>query len=201
MTNKQKEIDKLERAILLNKRLYYRGEPTISDYTYDAIEDRLKQLSPEHTALSVVGSNDYDIPPGDDLTELELRKLVKGFGFQARGLDLEVDTQFRRIPGAEGDYLRKNVKHCPLFSDCFNGKLTEVKRKLNDGYDLHFRGPHGDTLLTSAAMGGRLKVCKLLVEAGIDIDAVGYERTAIQWAEKRGHDSIVKYLRSKGAKE
>ncbi len=53
------EIEQLASQILYHKKLYYSGKSILSDKEYDALEDKLKNISPNHPALSVVG---YKIP-------------------------------------------------------------------------------------------------------------------------------------------
>jgi DNA ligase (NAD+) len=52
------EIQKLASKILHHKKLYYNGEPEISDQAYDQLEDRLRELDPEHPVLHIVGTPD-----------------------------------------------------------------------------------------------------------------------------------------------
>lgn len=48
----------LMKLMLYHKEKYYKGEPEISDYAYDAIEAELRKLDPKNPVLEVVG---YDI--------------------------------------------------------------------------------------------------------------------------------------------
>ncbi|MEZ4742202.1 MAG: NAD-dependent DNA ligase LigA [Bdellovibrionota bacterium] len=52
------EVEILASKILHHKTVYYRGTPEISDSEYDALEDRLKALAPEHPVLSNVGTDE-----------------------------------------------------------------------------------------------------------------------------------------------
>lgn len=47
----------LASEILRHKELYYAGKPEVSDAVYDALEDELKTLAPDHPVLNIVGSN------------------------------------------------------------------------------------------------------------------------------------------------
>ncbi|NBQ52202.1 MAG: hypothetical protein EBU49_01290, partial [Proteobacteria bacterium] len=49
-------ITELAHAIMHHKKAYYSGKPEISDAAYDALEDELKSLSPDHPVLQVVGA-------------------------------------------------------------------------------------------------------------------------------------------------
>ncbi|MFZ9520640.1 MAG: NAD-dependent DNA ligase LigA [Silvanigrellaceae bacterium] len=51
----QAKIERLASQILLYKELYYLGRAAISDEAYDAMENELRTLAPNHPALSFVG--------------------------------------------------------------------------------------------------------------------------------------------------
>jgi DNA ligase (NAD+) len=53
---KVNEIKKLADQILFHKRKYYDGEPEISDASYDALEEKLRELDPEHPVLYIIGT-------------------------------------------------------------------------------------------------------------------------------------------------
>lgn len=48
--------DELAQQIIVNKRAYYAGKPIVSDAEYDALEDKLRVINPNHWALRRVGS-------------------------------------------------------------------------------------------------------------------------------------------------
>ena len=50
---KEKELVK---EIYRHKKLYYAGTPEISDFEYDKLEDRLRELNPDSRVLQVVGA-------------------------------------------------------------------------------------------------------------------------------------------------
>lgn len=47
----------LASELLFHKKLYYTGRAKISDEAYDALEEKLRKISPEHPVLSLVGYN------------------------------------------------------------------------------------------------------------------------------------------------
>ncbi|WP_161597649.1 NAD-dependent DNA ligase LigA [Fluviispira multicolorata] len=49
------EIENIASQILYHKKLYYKGKSIISDAEYDALEQKLKELAPNHPVLSLVG--------------------------------------------------------------------------------------------------------------------------------------------------
>lgn len=52
----------LAEQILYHKELYYDGYPEITDFEYDFLEERLKQIAPDHPVLKMVGYNpDYKL--------------------------------------------------------------------------------------------------------------------------------------------
>lgn len=55
--NFKKDITHLENEIIRHKVLYYKGDPLITDTEYDALEEELKELSPDSYVLKMVGSN------------------------------------------------------------------------------------------------------------------------------------------------
>jgi DNA ligase (NAD+) len=51
-----RRVAELAELILRHKALYEAGTPEIADQTYDALEDELKALAPDHPALATVGA-------------------------------------------------------------------------------------------------------------------------------------------------
>ncbi len=49
-------ITELAHAIMHHKKAYYSGHPEISDAAYDALEDELRSMSPDHPVLEIVGA-------------------------------------------------------------------------------------------------------------------------------------------------
>lgn len=52
-------IEELEIEVLRHKKLYYKGYPEISDYDFDKLENKLRQLKPNSAVLEMVGMEDY----------------------------------------------------------------------------------------------------------------------------------------------
>ena len=50
--------DEIADYLLRCKREYYAGHPIISDQSYDALEDRLREFAPDHLALRKVGTDE-----------------------------------------------------------------------------------------------------------------------------------------------
>ena len=63
MTSKNKiPTEELAEKILLSKRAYYAGSPSISDSEYDQLEAELRKIAPDHPVLTLVGT---DQPPAE----------------------------------------------------------------------------------------------------------------------------------------
>lgn len=56
-TRASERAQELAHAIMRHKRLYYAGNPEISDPSYDVLEEELRRLAPEHPVLQYVGSD------------------------------------------------------------------------------------------------------------------------------------------------
>lgn len=52
------DITRMASEIMHHKRCYYKGQPEISDAQYDQLESKLAALSPNHPALSFVGTDE-----------------------------------------------------------------------------------------------------------------------------------------------
>ncbi|MBP9707810.1 MAG: NAD-dependent DNA ligase LigA [Oligoflexales bacterium] len=51
------KIAELAEQILRHKHAYYRGAPIISDFEYDRLEEKLRNLDPKHPILHLIGSD------------------------------------------------------------------------------------------------------------------------------------------------
>ena len=51
------DVSRLAQEVMHHKQAYYAGKPEISDSAFDKLEEQLRQLAPEHPALSFVGTN------------------------------------------------------------------------------------------------------------------------------------------------
>jgi hypothetical protein len=77
-----------------------------------------------------------------------------------------------------------------------NGDLNLVKSLIAQGADVNNR-ENGSfrTPLHLAAENGHVDVVAELLAGGADVTALGSDRTALQWAEQKGHAEIVELLR------
>lgn len=67
---------------------------------------------------------------------------------------------------------------------------------------LTYRWPEGDTCLHIAAMRGDLEAVQLLVDLGVDIDALGdMSNTALHYAAMFEYNDLYEFLVFKGASE
>jgi DNA ligase (NAD+) len=93
-------IDQLARDLRHHKRLYYLGEPAISDAEYDALEEELRALVGEHPELT---------PADDPLEEVgaelagelyaDARHEVPMLSLEKATSDAELDAFLDRFPG------------------------------------------------------------------------------------------------------
>jgi DNA ligase (NAD+) len=51
------DAERIAQQLLQWKRAYYRGESTVPDGVYDALEDRLRSVAPHHPVLDLVGAD------------------------------------------------------------------------------------------------------------------------------------------------
>ena len=73
-----KKEEKLENEIRHHKALYYQGRPEISDVQYDELEDELRGINPENSALKMIGSYTDKIDKVEHKTKmLSLSKTYK----------------------------------------------------------------------------------------------------------------------------
>ena len=49
------DVAALAEQVLMHRRLYYAGQPKISDQEYDAIEDSLRSIAPKHPVFDALG--------------------------------------------------------------------------------------------------------------------------------------------------
>jgi DNA ligase (NAD+) len=54
--DEEREVEALAAAIRHHRHLYYNAQPEISDAEFDALEERLRRLAPDHPALAEVGA-------------------------------------------------------------------------------------------------------------------------------------------------
>ncbi|MES2614437.1 MAG: hypothetical protein V4591_03380, partial [Bdellovibrionota bacterium] len=133
--NQNQEVEKLASQILYHKKLYYSGKSVISDKEYDALEDKLKNLAPNHPVLSIVGSKitgdtknkvSHEVPmlslaktysPKDLLNFLNKYPCVAIDKFDGMALSLEYDQQGNltiastRGDGKFGENITEHVYH------------------------------------------------------------------------------------------
>ena len=72
-------VEELARTLMLYKKQYYAGKPTVADVTYDELEAALRKLSPAHPVLAYVGVAPSPGAPrvNHDVPMLSLNKTYK----------------------------------------------------------------------------------------------------------------------------
>ena len=86
---KDSKVKELEEKIIKNKRLYYQGNPNISDFEYDAIEKNLRELDPSNFALSIVGTDVFNT----EKVAHESKMLSLGKTYQIEELSKWIDSR------------------------------------------------------------------------------------------------------------
>jgi ankyrin repeat protein len=86
----------------------------------------------------------------------------------------------------------------------FDGDMTEVKRLLLTGFDLESPDASGTTVLSEAAVGGKVEIVKLLLKLGADPNTSGVyggtqKRTPLARAVFNNHVEVIKCLLDAGA--
>lgn len=128
-------IERLASRLLVYKKLYYTGKPTITDDAYDALEDELRGLDPQHPVLAMVGYDlgkaegkvPHDPPmlslaktydPSELLQFLRKAPVVVGDKFDGMAMALEFD--------AKGRFLRASTRGSGTFGEDVTEHLFHV---------------------------------------------------------------------------
>jgi len=88
-----------------------------------------------------------------------------------------------------------------FFKDVLDGKVRDVRRWVEKGQQVGVFDEHGNTALQLAAERGYRGVCKVLIDAGADVNkknlSVGW--TAVHYAAYEGHSDVLRMLIAHGA--
>jgi len=88
-----------------------------------------------------------------------------------------------------------------FFKDVIDGKVRDVRRWIEKGQQVGLFDEHGNTALQLAAERGYRGVCKVLIDAGADVNkknvSVGW--TAVHYAAYEGHSDVLRMLIAHGA--
>lgn len=106
--------------------------------------------------------------------------------------NLEIAQLF---PPDEMRVISANARDPPLSIASSNGHISIMRWLLDEGVDINYRNPYGDTALKLAAHEGKLEAVKLLVSKGAKVnvpDICG--TTARDAAQQRGKLDVVFYL-------
>jgi DNA ligase (NAD+) len=105
------EITFLANKILYHKRKYYDGEPEISDEAYDKLEDKLRQLDPNHPVLFIVGSPEggkvtHTIPMLSCQKAVDIDDVLKWSKGEELSVDYKIDGLSLSIEYSEGKLIQ-----------------------------------------------------------------------------------------------
>jgi len=88
-----------------------------------------------------------------------------------------------------------------FFKDVIDGKVRDVRKWVEKGQQVGLYDEHGNTALQLAAERGYRGVCKVLIDAGADVNkknvSVGW--TAVHYAAYEGHSDVLRMLIAHGA--
>jgi hypothetical protein len=88
-------------------------------------------------------------------------------------------------------------KTSKLFKEAWDNNYDGVKRLIEKGEDVNCKDYEERTALMGAACNGNLKLLKLLIDNGADVN---YGRhTALMWANQENHPEVIKLLIDNGA--
>lgn len=93
----------------------------------------------------------------------------------------------------------------PLIQASLAGKLDIVRLLVERGADIEVFVPGDETPLINAAQAGDLDIVSYLVERGADVNRAvpanpGQMRSPLGEARRNGHDAVVSFLKSRGAR-
>jgi len=88
-----------------------------------------------------------------------------------------------------------------FFKDVLDGKVRDVRKWVEKGQQVGLFDEHGNTALQLASERGYRGVCKVLIDAGADVNkknvSVGW--TAVHYAAYEGHSDVLRMLIAHGA--
>lgn len=138
------EIKSLELEIIKHKNLYYQGKPEISDFEYDALEEKLKTLDPKNEVLQMVGSEIFKSEKVEhDKKMLSLNKTYKINDLLSWAGDKPVLSTFK-IDGSscsliykKGKFVIAKTRGDGKFGENISNKILCIEHvpKILKGYD------------------------------------------------------------------
>lgn len=138
------EIKSLELEIIKHKNLYYQGKPEISDFEYDALEEKLKTLDPKNEVLQMVGSEIFKSEKVEhDKKMLSLNKTYKINDLLSWAGDKPVLSTFK-IDGSscsliykKGKFVIAKTRGDGKFGEKISNKILCIEHvpKILKGYD------------------------------------------------------------------
>ena len=76
-----------------------------------------------------------------------------------------------------------------------DGGVVEMRRIIASGETVNATRGDGATPLLLAALGAHAEACRVLLDAGAEVNTSLEGRTALDWATLRSHDDVAQALR------
>ena len=144
------QIKELENLIIKHKNLYYQGRPEISDFEYDALEEKLKSIDPSNSVLEIVGPTMF---LGDKIAhESKMLSLNKTYKIEelSKWMGQEEVISTFKIDGSSCSLIYENGKlHLSKtrgdgsFGENITSKvlfISHVPKKIENNYSFEVRG-------------------------------------------------------------
>lgn len=130
-----KKADSLASQIIKHKRLYYAGRPIISDSEYDALEDELRAIHPNHPILKQVGSDvavslekkvEHEIPMLSLQKTYDIKELIKWGNEKETVGSLKIDGNSLSLIYSEGKLVLAKTRGNGKFGENVTDKVQWV---------------------------------------------------------------------------
>lgn len=143
-------VQDLEEKILKHKRLYYQGRPEISDFEFDALEEKLRALDPNNFVLDFVGTDLFGtdkVPHDSKMLSLnksyKLEELLKWIGEEEVVSTLKIDGSSCSLIYNNGVLEMAKTRGDGRFGENITEKVLYIKsipKKIKEKSRLEVRG-------------------------------------------------------------
>lgn len=143
-------VEQLEKEIIKHKNLYYLGKPEISDFEYDALEEKLKEIKPDSYVLELVGQTIFSTDKvAHESKMLSLAKtykvdeLSKWKGSEEILSTFKIDGSSCSIIYSEGKFNNAKTRGDGRFGENISNKMIlieDVPKKISRPINFEVRG-------------------------------------------------------------